>query len=319
MNTKGWVVGVFLLSWLSVTGAVEISIGTGSRAGVYYQVGRDICRLVNSATEAHGLTCLAHPSQGSISNLNDVRSGELELGVAQSDWQFHAFRGSSKFQDPSPDQRLRALFSVHSEPFTLVARKDAGINSLDDLMGKRVNIGNPGSGQRATMEVVMEAKGWDKSVFSLANELPAGQQSLALCHDRVQAMVYTVGHPNASVAQAAALCGARIVNVSGPEIDRLVNENPFYIYTTIPGGLYPGNPDPVKTFGVTATVIASSDLDADVVYTVVKAVFDNFETFKAMHPAFGGLTKEKIVTDGLSVPLHDGARRYFLEQGLISQ
>ena len=155
---------------------------------------------------------------------------------------------------------------MHGEPFTVVARRDSGIKTFEDLKGKRVNIGNPGSGQRATMEVVMEAMGWDKGVFSLANELPASQQSLALCHDRVQAMVYSVGHPNASVGQAAGLCDAIIVEVKGPAIDKLVADNPFYAYTQVAGGIYVGNPEPVKTFGVKATVVSSASVDADTIY-----------------------------------------------------
>ena len=297
--------------------SVEITIGTGSRAGVYFQVGRALCRLVNAGAQEHGVTCDALSTAGSILNLGLVRGGALQLGVAQSDWQYHAFKGTSRFSSAGPDADLRALFSVHGEPFTVVARRDSEIRTFDDLQGKRVNIGNPGSGQRATMEVVMEAKGWDKSVFSLANELPASQQSLALCHDRVQAMVYSVGHPNASVGQAAGLCDAIIVEVKGPAIDKLVDENPFYAYTQIAGGIYVGNLDPVTTFGVKATVVSSAAVDADTIYSIVKAVFDDLDKFKKMHPAFGNLEPERMIRDGLSAPLHEGAERYFREQGLM--
>ncbi|MDX1527831.1 MAG: TAXI family TRAP transporter solute-binding subunit [Gammaproteobacteria bacterium] len=296
--------------------AAEITIGTGSPSGVYYQVGKAICRLVNAGTQEHGVRCRSIATPGSIANLKDIRDGDLQLAVAQSDWQFHASRGSGPFSDAGTDEDLRALFSVHGEPFTVVARRDSGILTFDDLKGMRVNIGNPGSGQRATMETVMAAKGWDKSVFALANELPASQQSLALCHDRVQAMVYTVGHPNASVAQAAGLCDARIVEVSGPEIDKLVAENPYYAYTEVPGGIYPGNPEPVVTFGVKATVVSSAKVDEATIYAVVKAVFDNLSDMKKMHPAFGTLQPEAMVSDGLSAPLHDGASKYFSEKGL---
>ncbi len=295
----------------------EVLIGTGSKSGVYYQVGRSICRLLNAETVRHGITCEALSTAGSIFNLTNVRAGQLHFGVAQSDWQYHAVRGTRAFDSIGPDPELRALFSVHGEPFTVVARRDSGIRMFEDLKGKRVNIGNPGSGQRATMEVVMQAEGWTKSVFSLANDLPASQQSLALCHDRVQAMVYTVGHPNASVGQAAGLCNAIIVEVKGPAIDRLVDENPFYSYTEIPGGIYSGNPDPVVTFGVKATVVASARLDADTVYTVVKTVFDNLDRFRKMHPAFGALEPAGMIKDGLSAPLHKGAVRYYLERGLM--
>jgi TRAP transporter TAXI family solute receptor len=302
---------------VQTAGAGEVFIGTGSRSGVYIQVGRAICRLLNEQSDRHGLVCSAPPTAGSISNLESVRAGDLEFGVVQSDWHHFALSGTSRFADAGPDQKLRSLFSVHGEPFTLVARRDAGIAGLDDLEGKRVNIGNPGSGQRATMELVMAAKGWTKGSFSLANELPASQQSLALCHDRVQAMVYTVGHPNPSVRQATDLCDASIVNVKDATIDRLVAEYPFYSYVTIPGGLYTANAEPVTTFGVRATVVSSADVDADVVYEVVKAVFDDLEEFKRFHPAFSALTPEVMVKEGLSAPLHDGAARYFQEKGLL--
>lgn len=313
----------FIAAWIAVNPfsslhaeqQQELVVGTGSRAGVYFQVGRAICRLVNASGAQ--FTCKALSTAGSISNLKNIRAGKLQLGVAQSDWQYHAFNGTSRFEPDGPDAELRALFSVHGEPFTVVARRDSGIRILDDLVGRRVNIGNPGSGQRATMEVVMQAKGWDKSVFSLANELPASQQSLALCHNRVQAMVYTVGHPNASVGQAAGLCDAVIVEVQDQTIDKLVADNPFYAYTVVPGGIYNGNPDPVTTFGVKATVVTSARVDPDTIYSVVSTVFENLDEFKKMHPAFGSLQVNEMATDGLSAPLHDGAIRYFKEQGLI--
>ena len=302
---------------LAAVEAAEVTIGTGSPAGVYYQVGKGICRLVNAGTGDHGISCKSPSTAGSIFNLESIRKGTLQLGVAQSDWQFHALHGTARFASAGPDGKLRALFSVHGEPFTVVARRDSGISRFDDLKGKRVNIGNPGSGQRATMEIVMQAKGWDKSVFSLANDLPASQQSLALCHDRVQAMVYTVGHPNASVAQAAGLCDAVIVQVSDPDIDKLVDANPFYAYTEVPGGIYPGNPEPVVTFGVKATVVTSDNVDSETIYHIVSAVFDQLDVFRKMHPAFGNLNPRNMVRDGISAPLHEGAMRYYQEKGLM--
>ncbi len=297
--------------------AEELGIGTASRAGVYFQVGQAICRLLNVETTQHGVACKALPTDGSIFNLQQIRSGKLQLGVVQSDWQYRATNGTGIFESVGPDTDLRALFSVHGESFTVVARRDAGIKSFDDLKGKRVNIGNLGSGQRATMEVLMDAKGWDKSIFSLANDLSASEQSLALCHDRVQAMVYVVGHPNASVAQGVNLCDAVIVPVTGPVIDRLLADNPYYARTQVPGGVYEGNPKPVSTFGVKATVVASTKLSPDTVYLLVKTVFEHLDDFKKQHPAFAGLEAASMIKDGLSAPLHDGALRYYREKGWL--
>ncbi len=304
---------------MSAMGAAEVTIGTGSVSGIYYQAGRAICRLVNAGTDDHGIICGPKTSPGSIYNLEQIREGGLEIGLAQSDWQHHAYKGSARFNAAGPDSNLRSLFSLHGEPFTVVARVDSGIREFDELRGKRVNIGNPGSGQHATMGVVMAAKGWDKSVFSLANELPASQQSMALCQNRIQAMIYTVGHPNPSVAHAASACRALIVEVKGAEIDRLVDNNPFYAYIQVPGGLYAGNPDAVDTFGVKATLVASSTLDPETVYQVVKAVFENLERMGEMHPAFADLEPEKMISEGLSAPLHEGARRYYIERGWITE
>ena len=297
--------------------AEDILIGTGSTSGVYYPAGRAICRLVNR--KAEGLTCKAEATPGSLHNLSNVAGGALDIGLAQSDWQYHAVTGTGPVEFMDADfTNLRALFSLHGEPFTLVARRDSGIARLDDLKGKRVNIGNPGSGQRATMEVVMSAKGWTKGDFLLAEELPASQQSLALCHGRVQAMVYTVGHPNPSVGQAVGLCDAIVVAVTDAVIDKLVGDNPYYTFATIPGGMYQDNPDDVMTFGVRATVVSSAEVDADLIYAVVKAVFENLDEFRRMHPAFGLLDAKSMVSEGLSAPLHVGARKYYEEQGLLA-
>ena len=307
---------IFVLIVSPITRADDIVIGTGSKSGVYYQVGRAICRLID--TGAQGLSCETLETAGSLFNLTNVSRGAIEIGIVQSDWQFHAVNQSGPFEfaDEKLDN-LRALFSVHGEPFTVVVRDDSGISSFDELKGRRVNIGNPGSGQRATMEVVMKAKGWTKEDFQLAEELPASQQSLALCHNKVQVMVYTVDHPNPSVGKAAALCDARVIDVVGPAIEKLVASHPYYAFTTIPGGIYEGTPDPVRTFGVKATVMTSSDVSEEVVYSVVKAVFDNLVQFRKMHPAFAGLEPSQMVQDGLTAPLHKGAIRYFEERGLM--
>lgn len=297
----------------------SLTIGTGSEAGVYYQLGRALCYLAERDEALKNAGCAALSTAGSIFNLEKLRSGTLRLGVAQSDWHFHAVRGSGPFAAAGPDEGLRSLFSVHGEPFTVVARRDAGITRLQDLAGKRVNIGNPGSGQRATMETVMAALGWDRSAFSLADELSAAQQSLALCHDRVQAMIYTVGHPNASVGQAAGLCDAVMVEVSGAAIDKLIAENPFYAATEIPGGIYAGNPEPVQTFGVKATLVTTASLGEDLAYAIARSVLGDLRRFRKMHPAFGGLDERRMVVDGLSAPLHSGALRYYREAGLLTE
>ena len=298
--------------------AVEyVTIGTGGVTGVYYPTGGSICRLVNKGKKEHGVRCSVESTGGSVYNINTIRAGELDMGVAQSDWQYHAYNGTSKFESKGPFKELRSIFSVHGEPFTVLARADSGIKTFDDLKGKRVNIGNPGSGQRGTMEIVMKAKGWDKSAFKLAGELKASEQSKALCDNKIDAMVYVVGHPSGSIKEATTTCDSKLVSVEGPVIDKIVNGNDYYKYTTVPGGMYKGNSDDVKTFGVAATFVTSSKVSETVIYNVVKSVFENFDTFKKLHPAFANLTKEDMVKNGNSAPLHRGAIKYYKEAGLL--
>lgn len=294
-----------------------VTIGTGGVTGVYYPTGGAICRLVNKSRKDHGIRCSVESTGGSVYNLNTIAEGELDMGVAQSDWQYHAYNGTSKFADQGPNKKLRAVFSVHPEPFTVVARADSGITNFDDIKGKRVNIGNPGSGQRGTMDVVMEAKGMSVDDLKLASELKASEQASALCDNKVDAMVYVVGHPNGSIKEATTSCASVLVNVDGPAIEELIAERPYYRTATIPAGMYRGNSEDTLTFGVGATFVSSADVPENVIYNVVKAVFDNFEEFKRLHPAFSVLKKEEMVKDGLSAPLHDGAKKYYKEVGLL--
>ncbi|NOX15895.1 MAG: TAXI family TRAP transporter solute-binding subunit [Epsilonproteobacteria bacterium] len=294
-----------------------VTIGTGGVTGVYYPTGGAICRLVNKYKKETGIRCSVESTGGSVYNLNAIRSGELTMGIAQSDWQYNAYHGTSKFKSKGPFKDLRAVFSIHPEPFTLVVRADSGIKTFKDLLGKRVNIGNPGSGQRGTMEVVMKAMGWKKSDFKLASELKSSEQSKALCDNKIDAMIFTVGHPSGSIKEATTTCDARLISVTGPVIDKLIKNNSYYSKAIIPGGMYRGNPNDITTFGVRATFVTSSKVPENVIYDVVKAVFENFDTFKKLHPAFAHLTKAKMIKLGLSAPLHRGAIKYYKEVGLI--
>jgi uncharacterized protein len=295
-----------------------ITIGTGGVTGVYYPAGGAICRLVNAGREEHGIRCSVESTGGSVYNVNTMRAGELDLGVVQSDVQYNALKGEGEeFQDAGPFEELRAVFALHPEPFTVVARADSGIETFDDLKGKRVNVSNPGSGSRATFEVLMEAKGWTMDDFASAQELKSAEQSAALSDNNVDAIAFVVGHPNGSIQEATTTTDAKVIPVSGPEVDALVEKNPYYAKAVIPGGMYRGTDDDVETFGVRATFVSSTEVPDEVIYQVVKAVFDNFEDFKKLHPAFANLEKEEMIQSALSAPLHPGAERYYKEAGLL--
>ncbi|MEM7619919.1 MAG: TAXI family TRAP transporter solute-binding subunit [Pseudomonadota bacterium] len=293
-----------------------ISIGTGGVTGVYYPTGGAICRLVNKERKDHGIRCAVESTGGSIYNINTIKAGELELGVAQSDWQHHAYNGTSKFKGKQ-FKDVRAVMSVHPEPFTVLARKEAGIKTFADIKGKRVNIGNPGSGQRATMEVVMKALGMKKSDFALATEYKGSEMAKQLCDGNIDVMIYTVGHPSAAIKEAMTTCAPVLVPVTGKAIDKLIADNPFYRVATIPAGLYAGTDKDVVTFGVGATIVTSAKVSEKAVYTVAKTVMENIDDFKKLHPAFANLDPKQMVKDGLSAPLHKGAAKAYKELGLL--
>ncbi|WP_028469095.1 TAXI family TRAP transporter solute-binding subunit [Neptunomonas japonica] len=294
-----------------------VTIGTGGQTGVYYVVGQSICRLVNRGTDEHGVKCTAPSTGGSVANINAIRQGQQDMGMAQSDWQNYALKGTThkSFEEQGEFKDLRALFAVHNEPFTVVARADSGVESFDDLVGKRVNLQNPGSGTRGTMEVLMDKKGWTRESFKLAAELKASEQAQALCDNKIDVMIYSVGHPSGAIKEATTSCNAKVIPVTGAIIDKLISENAYYAPATIKGGMYKGSEADVLTFGNAATMVTSAKVDADTVYLVVKSVFDNFTRFKKLHPAFANLNPKDMIANGLSAPLHEGAVRYYKEKG----
>ena len=294
-----------------------ITVGTGGVTGVYYAAGGALCRLVNKDRAKHGIRCSVESTGGSVFNVNTIKAGELDLGFAQSDVQYNASKGQGNFKDAGAYGDLRAVFSVHPEPFTVLARKEVNAKTIADLKGKRFNVGNPGSGTRASMEELLGAMGWKMGDFSLAAELKADEHGPALCDGKIDGFFYGVGHPSANIQDPTTTCGAKLVSVTGPAVDKLVAEKPYYAKASIPGGLYPNNPEGANTYGVLATVVASAKTPPETVYQVVKAVFDNFDEFKKLHPALAHLNPQNMVKDGLSAPLHEGAARYYREKGWI--
>jgi TRAP transporter TAXI family solute receptor len=307
---------------LGATGPVQaqqqrfITIGTGGVTGVYYAVGGAVCRLLNKDRKAHGIRCSVESTGGSAFNINTIKGGELDFGLAQSDVQYNALKGLAQFKGGAYAD-LRAVYSVHPEPFTVLARKELNAKTFTDLKGKRVNVGNPGSGTRASLEQLLTALGWKMSDFSLASELRADEHGPALCDNKIDAFFYGVGHPSANIQDPTTTCGAKLVSITGPEVDKLVAANSYYAKAKIPGGMYAGNPDGAETYGVLATLVTSAKTPDDVVYALVKATFENFDEFKKLHPAFANLDPAKMVKDGLSAPLHPAAEKYYKEKGWL--
>jgi TRAP transporter TAXI family solute receptor len=293
-----------------------VTIGTGGVTGVYYAAGGAICRLLNKDRKAHGIRCSVESTGGSAFNVNTIQAGELDFGMAQSDVQFNAIKGEGQYKGKAFPE-LRAVFSVHPEPFTVLTRKEANIGKFEDLKGKRFNVGNPGSGTRASLEQLIAALGWKLGDFSLASELKADEHGPALCDNKIDGFFYGVGHPSANIQDPTTTCGAKLVSVTGPAVDKLLKDYPYYAKATIPGGMYNSNPQATETYGVLATLVTSAKVPDETVYQLVKATFDNFDEFKKLHPAFANLDPAKMAKDGNSAPLHPGAEKYYKEKGWL--
>ena len=273
---------------------------------------------MNKDRKEHGVRCSVESTGGSVYNTRTIREGELDFGVVQSDVQSAAMEGVRAFESDEPYGDLRAVFSVHPEPMHVMVRADAGIGSVMDMKGKRVNIGNPGSGTRVLAGVLMEAAGVSPDDFALAAELKSSEQSAALCDGKLDAAIWAAGLPNGSSMEATSTCDIKMLDLTSSGMDKVLAENPAYAAANIPGGMYPGNDEDIASWGPKATFVTDASTSEDVVYVLVKAVFENFDDFKKLHPAFANLKPEEMATAGLSAPLHAGAAKYYREQGWIN-
>ena len=294
-----------------------VSIGTGGMTGVYYPAGNAIAKLINRKRRIYGIRATVESTSGSVFNINAILTGDLEFGIVQSDRQYQAWHGLAEWAASGPQSSLRAVFSIHPEAVTLVAAEDTGVKDIQDLKGKRVNIGNPGSGQRQNAIDALEAAGVDYQADIEAESVKAAEAPGLLQDRRIDAFFYTVGHPSGAIKEATA--GRRKVRIIPiREIEEFFVKHPFYAAATIPIASYPRavNREDVATFGVKATLMTSAAVADEIVYAITKEVFENLEDFKKLHPAFQVLTRKDML-QGLSIPLHPGAIRYYREAGLL--
>ena len=295
-----------------------VTIGTGGVTGVYYPTGGAISRMVNAKEDVYGIKATVESTGGSVYNINAVLSGDLDFGIAQSDRQFQAMNGMAEWEDAGPQADLRAVFSIHPESITLIASTAGGINGVADLKGKRVNIGNPGSGQLQNSKDVLEAAGLSEADIQ-AEGVKAVEAPGLLNDERIDAFFYTVGHPNGNIKEATAgRVKVMIVPIDGKVADNMTSKYPYYAKSLIPVKEYPmsANTADIPSVGVKATLITSASVSDDVVYAITKEVFENFDDFKKLHPAYQVLTKESML-QGLSAPIHAGALKYYEEAGLV--
>lgn len=295
----------------------DVAIGTGRPGGVYFALGDSICRVFNLDLTQRGLGCAAYPSSGPVANIESLHDGRIDIGIVQSDVLADAISAHGPFASRGPDKALRVLFTGQTEAFTIVARRELAIRAATELRGKRINLGSPGSGERVSMERVMAALGFAPTDFAATRELPLAQQHDAFCANALDAIVYTVRHPNGLVDDVIRTCRGVLVDVSGPQIVDLLSRHPEYSRSVIPGNTYPSNPEAVTTLGVRTAIITTTRLPETVAYEITKALFDNIDDFRRLHPDFATLVPRDMVPDAGGAPLHAGAARYYRARGWL--
>ena len=295
----------------------DVTIGTVSPTGTDYPLGASICRLFNLDAPRHHMRCAEELSSGYVANIEALRSGKIDIGIVLSDVLADAAAGRAPFGSRGPATDLRILFAGHDEMLTVVVRRELGIRAIADLRGKRIDIGNAKSRQRSNIESVMAAFGLARGVFADVRELPPIERYRAFCGNEIDAIVYSVSHPNGLIQDVTRTCNGVLVEIAGPEIDRMLSEHQEYERAAIPGGIYVNNLSDVRTFGVRAAVVTTSSMAEITAYEITKAVFENFDAFRRLHPTFGTLRIADMIQRDGRVPMHPGALRYYRERGWI--
>lgn len=303
-----------MLIWLAAAPfalALDLLLGTGEVGSFSHHTGRMLCRIINK--NVAGVTCSPVPAEDAVSTLTNLRGGSLDFAVVDSRMLNDAVRKTGRFAFLDITyENLRAVVPLYEMPAALVVRRDAGIASIDDLKGKRINAGSPGTLNRLAVETVMAAKGWKKKDFSLWGELPASQSqdTMAFCHGTIQAMVQCDVHPNAPLRRLLKLCEADLAAMDDPAVTSGLAGHPAFSPAAIPAGTYDSQPEAIQTFAALSLLVTTEEMDMETVTAVFRSLMDHRQRLQSAHPALfsappGGAWKKPA-----AIPLHQGAEAY---------
>lgn len=321
--------GVGIAVWFGLIAAVSeggvsqaaaepasIIIASGRAGGLYHPVAGAICSLVNENTSRHDITCTVEFGLGSVSNIEHLRDGEVTLAIAQSDTHRDAVHGIGPFDEAGPFEDLRSVLALYVEQVTVLARKDRDINVFADLKGKTIYLPPPEAGGRVLMEQLMDAEGWPADAVDVVSTHVAPNVAQALCDGEFDAFSLTVGHPSPLIKEATTTCDAVLVEVSDPAVHAVIDAEPLYARSTIPGKTYRGNRQDVPGLGLVATLVTTAQTSPDTIYEVTKAFFEGVDRLRSESFLFSSLTTEQMAKVGLIAPLHEGAARYYSQADL---
>ena len=291
-----------------------ITIGTGSVTGIYYTTGGSICRLVNKYKDST-IRCSIQSTEGSLYNLNSVNNKDLDFAIVQSDILYQASHNKNNFKNSSYS-KVKSIMAIYPELLTLVTKKDANINTIMDIKDKRINLGSSGSGNETTALTLFNEIGLTKNDLKEASSYNASEMSDALKNNKIDGYFYMVGHPTSTIKDSSSSVNIKIIPIENEITNKLIEKYPYFTKGNIPGGIYKGQVEDIPTFGVKAVLVVNEKVNEKIVYALVKAILENFDEFKKLHPAYSNITKESLL-EGISTPLHEGAKKYYEEIGLI--
>ncbi len=300
---------------LPVVAAQFVTIGTGGMGGTYYPTGKAVCKIINKVKKESGVRCSMKSTGGSVYNINHIRTEDLELGIAQSDTAYQAYYGQGKFKEKAYTA-LRSVIAIYPELLAFVTKKGNGINSMKDMVSRNINIDAPGSGTRMTTEIVMDAFGIKQSSLKFISEVKNSEASNMLEEGKIDGYFGVFGHPTSNIRNISNRIDINIVPIIGKAVDMLVDKYPYYAKGKISGSFYKGVVSDVKSIGVKAVLVTSTNMTENTIYVITKVILDNFEEFKKQHPAYKTITKESLL-EGLAIPQHKGAIKAFKEKGLL--
>ncbi len=289
----------------------RLNMGGGWVTGAYYPIAGSMSRVVHLHMDGVSLT--VESSGASVVNSNLIGSGDLDMAIVQNDVASYAYNGRNAW-DGNPITNMRGMFALYPEPVQLVAREGSGINSPSDLAGKRVALGPLGSGATVNAMQVLEAAGLTENDLAVAERLEPSEAADFLRDGRIDAAFFTVAIGGAVIADLAVTQDIKIVPISGQYAERLMAMEDFYAVVTIPGDAYSGVAE-AQTVGVVSIVVAREDLSDDIVYNFMTAIFDNIGIVHSAHSQARWITVESGL-DGMPIPLHPGAERFFAGKGM---
>lgn len=293
----------------------KMVISAGNVTGVYYPTAGAICREIN-LNKNDDISCFVRASNGSFQALSELQSDKSNLAIVQSDIANDAFNNTRLFAKSKPFADLRAILSLYDDAFTIVTKKDSKINKLDDIKNTKVSYGHSGSGTYSMLNAVMKVKNWHITDFVSIVPISPSDQAEALCRGEIDAVLFSVAHPNGAIKEIFNNCDAKIISLSDEEINQIIKSNDYYKKATIDASIY-NTSENIESFSSKAGLFATTKLSNAAAYNLARRVATNIQALRDSHPVLKKLEASDLPKIEGNIPMHPGAKKYYIEAGLL--